>query len=156
MVAALVWTIEHPTDGVRIVDVPGIRARKQDVEKGHQLCSRIFLSLNVPQGYASASKTLPTHHLAGAHKRGAIYSSRPVPRCGRDRERHVLACRGWTGEMMAFLNILHAHAFRPTDLNVTRDAWKFFKSLLLHRQYSWNCSMNSQTAVMCSRSRACG
>jgi uncharacterized protein YbjT (DUF2867 family) len=26
MVAALVWTIEHPADGVRIVDVPGIRA----------------------------------------------------------------------------------------------------------------------------------
>jgi len=26
MVAALVWTIEHPADGIRIVDVPGIRA----------------------------------------------------------------------------------------------------------------------------------
>jgi hypothetical protein len=26
MAAALVWTIEHPADGVRIVDVPEIRA----------------------------------------------------------------------------------------------------------------------------------
>jgi uncharacterized protein YbjT (DUF2867 family) len=30
MVAALVWTIEHPADGVRIVDVPGIRALASD------------------------------------------------------------------------------------------------------------------------------
>jgi uncharacterized protein YbjT (DUF2867 family) len=30
MVAALVWTIEHPADGVRIVDVPGIRAVASD------------------------------------------------------------------------------------------------------------------------------
>lgn len=26
MIAALIWTIEHPADGVRIIDVPGIRA----------------------------------------------------------------------------------------------------------------------------------
>jgi uncharacterized protein YbjT (DUF2867 family) len=26
MVTALVWTVEHPADGVRIIDVPGIRA----------------------------------------------------------------------------------------------------------------------------------
>jgi hypothetical protein len=60
--------------------------------------------------YASASKTLPAHHLAGAHKGGAIYSSRRAPRCGRGRGRHVLACRGRAGETMALLNILHCTA----------------------------------------------
>jgi hypothetical protein len=30
MVAALVWTIEHPADGVCIVDVPRIRALASD------------------------------------------------------------------------------------------------------------------------------
>ena len=30
MVAALVWNIEHPANGIRIVDVPGIRALASD------------------------------------------------------------------------------------------------------------------------------
>jgi hypothetical protein len=30
MIAALMWTIEHPADGVRIIDVPGIRALVSD------------------------------------------------------------------------------------------------------------------------------
>jgi hypothetical protein len=54
---------------------------------------------------ALAFKTLPAHHLASAHKRGAIYSSRRAPRCGRDRKRHVLVCWSWAGEMRPFLNI---------------------------------------------------
>jgi hypothetical protein len=62
-----------------------LSSTEQDVEKGYQLCSRVAQRLNVPQGYASEFHSLR-----------------------RDRERHVLACWGWAGEMMAFLNILHS------------------------------------------------
>jgi hypothetical protein len=37
---------------------------KQDVEKRPQLCSRVAQSLNVPQGYASASRSLRPRWMA--------------------------------------------------------------------------------------------
>jgi hypothetical protein len=83
--------------------------------------------LNVPPGKSCSgssgwvgekeyapTKTLPAHRLAGAHKRGALsssrraphYSSRRGPRCGLPVEWRISVHRGGRVRSAAFLSIL--------------------------------------------------
>ena len=84
-----------------------------------------------------ASKTLPAHYLAGAHKRGAIYSSRRAAVLDGLFERPV--------PLIRFVQRCEHH-FRMLEI--------FFEVSCLHRQHSWIAQ--HAAAVMCSRSHACG
>jgi hypothetical protein len=88
--------------------------------------------LNVPPGKSCSgssgwvgekeyapTKTLPAHRLAGAHKRGALSSSRRAPhyssrrglRCGLARGVAHLGAPGWAGEISSLFE--HPVGSRP-------------------------------------------